>query len=1379
MMARKDARGSVKPLDMHREWLELVDSDGPFIAAPVLAQVYNNGMGSVFEQRLAAYDTFKKSYQKFFSAWDDFDKSAGTDDDRARYRGARNEWVCTVLADVLGWGSHLVSYVDAPSPYAVSSPQQSVDVLAQFALQTDAMSKPDVLVTLVPATDSLRVAPGDSWAADYIDRMDALLRHQGVSLGLVTDGRWWGLVCARPNAMTASGVVDALTWVEEPATRDAFFTLLGLRSVAGGKPEHRLEQLFVDSVAAAEEVTEALGAQVRRAVELLIQAFSEADSLAKARGETTVLPENPSEAYEAAVTVMMRVVFLLFAEERGLLPTGILFEQGYGIAGELERLRARKAQESEEALDATSLTWHRLLATSRALYEGTSFENMRMPAYGGSLFDPQRFDFLTATSESGTLRLTVSDRVLLHVLESVQVAVIKREARRISFRDIDVEQIGYIYEGLLGYTVGFTESITLGLGGKEGEEPEVTLDQIEALAARVPTSDAKAFAAALIELVKEDQPSCKPQTVSQVAKLLGQTSAASAISALSQLVGKDSEEFRRIEPWLPLVRMDLRQRPFIVPAGGLIVKETPSRKNAGAHYTPKSLAEEVVTHALEPLCYSPGPYQTNNRDEFVLKSPGDILRLRVADIACGSGAFLVAAARYLADRLVEAWLVENPDWAGRKDLKSRALREVVARCLYGADINEMAVEMCKLSLWLVSLDPKLPFSFVDDKIFVGNSLLGVTDLKQIGRSHIDVSVERESLELGLPMDSVVDQAVKLRQDLANQVDENDPMRSTAYKKRLLAQYRELTAQLSKIADGVVAAGLPLGGKPGKKLDEAYENLRVALSLAYPADGSAGSSDMLDSIIDRGLTPTVATDYERWQPLHWVLAAPDIFVENGGFDAVIGNPPFLGNRKITGAMGENLRDWLINILAYGQKGGADLVAYFFLRSQKLLNLHGSLGFIATNTLAQGDTREVGLVQMTERGFTIARAVQSRKWPASSANLEYAAVWGTVDVLSPDIHRFVEDTPVTKISTLLEPAGTAEGDPLPLEENDDISYQGVITLGKGFSVETEEAHRWIAADSTLAEVVRPYLGGKDLNSRSDFSASRYVIDFNDRPESEAAKYNLAFERVKVEVKPERQRKKTNGDYVLRKPLPERWWQYADKRPAMRRAIADLDRVIVIAQVSSTLMPALVKADQVLDAKLIVFALDDYASFATLSSDLHRFWILKYGTTMRTDATYTPSSVFLPFPRPESTPELEAVGRVLDEERSEIMLRRQLGLTKLYNLVNDPELPDAADPDVARLRQIHRELDAAVAAAYGWGDITLDHGFYTYKQITRYSISPAARVEILDRLLAENHRRAALEAEAAAQAAKDKPEATKKRREPKKKSTPVPPRQKESLF
>lgn len=835
-MGRLNTRGRLglntpSVTELHRAWLELVDTEGPFLAIPPLKRVWPQGMPALSDDRKTALVDARKDFE---AAWERFDRTPDNDAALDSYRVARDKWVETVLRDVAGWAESL-SWGEAPGVHA-QSPNRAVTVTAQAAL--NGVDGIGALVQVVDPTDSLRQTPNDLWAATPVDRTEALLRENEVQVGIVTDGRWWGLVCARAGAMAASGVVDALTWIEEPRTRDAFLALIGRQHIIGGDPAERLPVLFEESVAAAEEITEALGAQVRSAVELLIQSLSESAADADRRGLPDPLPTRTHDTYEAAVTVMMRVVFLLFAEERGLLPSGELFDQGYGIAQELDRLIARETEESEEALDSTSLTWHRLLATSQALFGGASFESLRMPAYGGSLFDSARFPFLTATNDQGTLAVTVSDRVMLHVLRSVQVAAIKGEARRVSFRDIDVEQIGYIYEGLLGYTANRVDQTFVGLKGTAGVEPEIPLTKLEELAEA--NADPKRLAVAIRAWVEGDQPSAKAASASALAKAITADVAPSVISALTQAVGDDPVLRDRVRPWLGLIRLDLRKRPFVVRPGGLVVKETPSRKNAGAHYTPKSLAEDVVLHALQPLCYSPGPHQTAEEERWVLRSSDELLDLKVADIACGSGAFLVASARYLADRVVEAWIAEDPVNVARKDLHTRAVRQVVANCLYGADINDMAVEMCKLSLWLVSLDRDMPFSFVDDKVFLGNSLLGLTSLDQIRRLHIDPTRSTEIehyYQYDVDIDGIVRKAVDLRRDLASPVDDADPARSGAAKRRQLAQLRTTTTDLRRIADGVIAAGLPLGGKPGRGLDEAYENLRIAVKTAYPDDGA--------------------------------------------------------------------------------------------------------------------------------------------------------------------------------------------------------------------------------------------------------------------------------------------------------------------------------------------------------------------------------------------------------------------------------------------------------------------------------------------------------------------------------------------------------------
>jgi hypothetical protein len=1304
--------------DLHRSWLELVDTDGPFLAVPALERIYPQGIPQPDARALDAIKDAKPAFEKAWENWDEHpDDEAALD----LYLDARDTWVELVLRQGLRWGNSYT--VPAPATAEVRSPDYTITVRADGALVHGDTT--GVLVLVTDPTGSLRDPLTDGWSASPIDRMEELLRVSDVPVGVVTDGRWWAIVSARPQTMVASGIVDAQTWIEEPPTRNAFIELLQRRRLVGGKQQDRLTELFGESVTAAEKITEALGTQVRRAVELIVQALSEGALDAQRRGEADPLPPARGEVYEAAVTVMMRVVFLLFAEERGLLPQSRLFAMGYGISDELDLLDAREKEEGERALDATFLTWHRLLATSRALYRGASFEDLRLPEYGGSLFDSARFPFLTACDSQDTLAITVSDRVMLEVLRAVQIAQLPGGARRISFRDIDVEQIGYIYEGLLGYSCEPAEEIVVGLTGSAGSEPEIPLTTLEELAEAQRTE--AALVDAILAWIKQHQPAAKPSSKAALTKALKAGETLDDTEIALRDVTDDPELRERLRPFIGIIRRDLRNRPLVVEPGGVLLVETPSRASAGAHYTPRSLAEEVVRYALEPLVYAPGPHQTADRDAWRPIDSDQILDLRIADIACGSGAFLVAAARYLADRLVEAWQREGVAY-GRTphDLHVHAIRTVVATCLYGADINGMAVEMCKLSLWLVSLDPKLPFSFVDDKVLHGNALLGLTDAEQLRRLHIDPAAAGNQLSIfALDVDDILDQASRLRRQLATEVDDNDPQRSAATKRRQWRRYQELTEQLADVADGIVAAGLQWGGKPGKQLKAAYENLRIAVESAYPAGGGESDRTLLDGIQAAGLTPTVTTDYERWKPLHWILAVPDV-MERGGFDAVVGNPPFLGGQKQTSTIGANVRDWLIAAIAGGRKGSADLVAYFVLRAHQLVTARGNTGLIATNTLAQGDTREVGLDQITGSGIQIQRAIKSAPWPSSSAALEYCAVWTSKEQLPPEAERILDGEQVTGITSSLDRQSRVAGRPFRLVANRGRSFQGSNVLGKGFILTPQQAQGMIDNDPRNRDVLFPYLNGEDLNSRPDCSARRWVINFHDWSEERARSYSEVFEIVERLVKPVRQQ----NSRVTRR---EHWWQFAERAPRLYEAIRGLDRILVVALVSRTVMPVKVPARQVLAHKLAVFASDDNAELALLSSSFHGAWAWRNSSTMKADLNYAPSDVYETLPHPGPTPVMTELGALLHRVRTEIMQDRELGLTKLYNAFHSV---DVTDSDLQDLRRIHAEVDAAVAEAYGWSDLDLGHGFHETRQGLRYTLKPTAQAEVLDRLLELNH-------------------------------------------
>ncbi|WP_245873425.1 Eco57I restriction-modification methylase domain-containing protein [Brevibacterium ihuae] len=1316
--------------------MELVDTEGPFIALPVLTKAFGSGIPQLEAGKKLALTAAKPVFDR---ARDAFDEAKDKDSALPVYRSARDAWVETVLRDVLGWGKFWQPG-DAACATTVRSPDHSVEVKATGALRR----KDDVgaLVWVIDPVEGLREAGTDGWSDSPIDRMELLLREADLPVGIVTDGRWWAVVSAPKETIAASGIVDAQTWIEEPEVRDAFVELLSPGRLVGKKDEEKLSTLFKDSVLASDDITEELGKQVRRAVELVVAALDEAAADARHRGEPDPLPAEGEEIYDAVVTVLMRVVFLLFAQERGLLPTGELYSAGYGLSDQREVLEKRLLDEDAEALDATSLTWHRLLATSQALYAGATFEDLRLPAYGGSLFDPTRFPLLTATTQRGTLAVTVSDRVMLEVLRAVQTAHIKGELRVISFRDIDVEQIGYIYEGLLGYTVKRAPEVLIGLAGTKGSEPEIPLATLNDLYEQVDGDDAK-LGAAVVKWVKANQPGAEHKTAGQYAKLLAAGDTMADAEQALRSVTTDEDLRAELRSWIGVIRRDLRGRPVVILSGGLVVAETPSRKNAGAHYTPRALAEEVVLHALEPIVYAPGPHQTADRSAWQLKSSTEILNLKVADIACGSGAFLVAAARYLAARLQEAWLAEGT-WIDRSpaERETKALRAVVAHCLYGADINGMAVEMCKLSLWLVSLDHNLPFSFVDDKVLHGNSLLGLTSVRQLEELHIapkpphnqQFGLEFSGTELVARFDisDRIQRAIALRQALASEIDNNDPTRSANAKHNQMRQLSEHTAQVRTLADSVIAAGLALGGKPSKKLDEAYENLRMAVGRAVPAPGGTPDTAMLDAILKKGLTPAVSTDYERWQPLHWCLEVPDVMAR-GGFDAIIGNPPFLGGKKITPAMGKNIREWLVNQIAEGAVGNADLVAYFILRAASLLRKSGGFGLVATNSISQNENRKVALAPLLMTEFELYRAVRSSRWTAPGAVLEIAQLWATRESLGAGVPRWVDDLSTHRISEHLEPAGRVQGDPSPLSGSRDLAYIGCNVNGMGFTLPKETAAAWIAEDERNREVLRPFFGGEELNEQPVAKSSRWVVDFFGMTETQARSFEKPYAWVLERVRPERLKLKNKPK------LQEKWWLYEASAVELRRRQEGLREVLAQTRLSKTQMPLRAPASALFADSCVVFPFQEHWMQAVLSSCLHQQWSLVYGSGMRDDPRYTPKSVARTFPIPKETSDLNVIGRRLDDFRSQAMQIRGIGITAIYDLVNSR---GCSDPDISELRRIHVDLDSTVMAAYGWGDVELNHGFHTYRQMTRWTVCPEARDEILDRLLEENHRRAALQ-------------------------------------
>jgi hypothetical protein len=320
-------------------------------------------------------------------------------------------------------------------------------------------------------------------------------------------------------------------------------------------------------------------------------------------------------------------------------------------------------------------------------------------------------------------------------------------------------------------------------------------------------------------------------------------------------------------------------------------------------------------------------------------------------------------------------------------------------------------------------------------------------------------------------------------------------------------------------------------------------------------------------------------------------------------------------------------------------------------------------------------------------------------------------------------------VQSLNSMLD-ADTGEPTPMKIPANAGICHQGVIPQGKGFVITPDEYLELLEADKSSADVIRPYLDGHDVTDNPNLQPSRYVLDFGEMSEKEARQYKPVFKIAEERIRPERSTGK--GTRCV-----EEWWKHLRPRPEMRRRLSALSEYLVIVGHTKFVTPARVTTDFLPSSALRVFCSDSYALQAFLSSSIHVEWAVKWGSTLGESIRYNPSVVFESIPLPRKTQLLEEIGEQFQKERREIMVRRSLGLTDLYNLMSDPDAKD--DVDVVRMRQLQIGVDEAVMSAYGWEDVPLDHGFHVYRRMKRFTVSPTAWSRILDRLVKENLRRA----------------------------------------
>lgn len=1336
----------------HHDWLSLIEISGPFLAVPVLKEAFPQGL-----EQLDA--TKRKRLRQAYEEW----REAFEQED-AQFAELHLAWIDEVLSrglelDADGKGEILKRVDWCVANLKASLPEHGITLSPNLAVVDEQRSnKPLLLIqTYAQDIDLDTTLKQDGWVATPADRMVQLCRSLGCRLGLVTNGERWMLVDAPLGAVTTFASWYARIWSQEPITLQAFVHLLGIRRFFVDESE-QLPALFDLSLRFQDEVTDALGEQVRRAVEVLIQTLDKVD---QDRNRELLHDVKESELYEAALTVMMRLVFLLSAEERGLLLMG---DERYEANYALSTLRMQLRIESDDILERRRDAWSRLLSIFRSVFGGIEHENLRLPALGGSLFDPDRFPFLEGRAKGSNWRsdaakpLPIDNRTVLLLLEAIQ----QFQGRTLSYRALDVEQIGYVYEGLLERTVKRTDEVTLELDAtKSAKTPWVKLAELDS--ARLDGT------ARLAELLQELSGSSASRVRNDLAKPVDDILAGRLLTAC---LG-DTKLRDRVKPYTHLLRTDPWGYPLVYPAGAFIVTTGSDRRETGTHYTPKSLTEAIVAETLTPVAYV-GPAEGTPRDRWALKSPAELLDLKICDPAMGSGAFLVQACRWLSDRLVEAWSqVEAVGktvsvdgevlYAGAakeplpRDSEARtviARRLIAERCLYGVDLNPLAVELAKLSIWLVTLAKGRPFGFLDHNLRCGDSLLGIHRLDQLIELTMTPGCKGQQRLFGQNIELAVQEAITLRQQLrAMPIRDIHDVEAMA---QLDADARQKLEVPECIADAFIGEVFASGGNA-----IAIENAIVSLAIlaGQAIDGSPGSLDAIRRRSLLTLSTDLPADKPARQPFHWPLEFPEVFAhERGCFDGIVGNPPFLGGQRITGVAGTAFRDWLVAHIADGRRGSADLVAYFFLRSWALLRIGGGFGLLAVNTIAEGDTRQVGLESMVCEGAVIHAAYPNEPWPGKAA-----VVTSRVHVHKGEWlgERLLLGRPTLFISAFL--SDREVWSPKQLKGNAGLAFQGCITRGLGFVLTLDHAQQMLVANPQNAGVLFPYINGDDINSSSRQTASRWVINFWDWPEEIARKYQQPWDWVDKNVKDERHRQK-DGKFVCSEVLRNEWWLYEGRRISLFHSIGagenflkhpkdwqpskKKERIIVSARITKYFAPSYSISNAVFSDTVVVFLRDDRDFFALLNSTLFSVWAAQMSSRMGMTMRFSPTDCVETFPiKTLRSDELGQLADRYDVLRKKIMNAECVGITELYNRFHN-NLENAQIYDSLRLLQC--EIDRSIARAYSWEDLDLGHGFHEVPYLPendriRFTISEAARVEVLRRLLVLNKQRYEEEVEA----------------------------------
>ncbi len=973
----------------HLEWLGFIQPNGLVVSAPALVKA-----GAILNRQDAEGQG----------------RLAGCVDQRAVFPG-RDPEPCVrdfreFASTVLGWGFSSKGYAgteEAPVPdnLTVVLPDYGETLRPDFAVrERDPRNGPppwQLLVQVLDAAqdfDKATTGPGGLEASPQ-GRAERLLRGTGVPAGVLFNGVALRLISA-PRGESSGWMdfrfADLVNTAGRPLC-SALRLLLSEQRLLALPREQRLAALLESSRKYQNEVSERLSEQVLHALYELLRGFQAAHDSSGDELLREPLSEegDRNDVYRGLLSVILRLVFLLYAEERGMLPEDESFARHYSLTGLYQRLREDAAL-NPDTMDQRFGAWAQLLVLFRIIHDGARAYRtggaVSLPERRGALFDPDRFRFLEGRSGVGVRQTPervlpphISDGVVYRVLEKLLVL----DGERISYRTLDVEQIGSVYETIMGFRLETAtgRSVAIKPAKKLGAPNTVDLDALLA------------------------QPNARR----------GRWLQAHADRTITDKVAKGLREAETVDDLhVALDRvLDKDATPDIAPPGALVLQPNEERRRSGSHYTPRELTEPIVRHTLAPLL------DRLRGEDSRVPTPDQILDLKICDPAMGSGAFLVETCRQLADALIDAWGVHGamPVIPPDEDEVIYARRMIAQKCLYGIDRNPMAVDLAKVSLWLSTLARDHPLTFVDHAFRHGDSLVGLTR-RQIEALHWKGG--QWPVLGGFGVQEAVEEASVLRR----QIREADDTVTELRLQNLWRDAQDALIEVRLFGDLVLAA---------------------FFEVAKPKERESRLQAYQEAILNRQSRRSAA-DLEEgrnaempFAPFHWEIEFPEVFErENPGFDGFVGNPPFAGKNNVAAGNVTGYPSWLKEMHDESH-GNADLVAHFYRRAFNLIRDGGTFGLIATNTIAQGDTRSTGLRWICEHEGEIYRATKRVKWPGDAA-----VIVSVLHVTRGEYvgNRVLDGEMVDRITAFLFHRG-GHADPARLAANSGKSFQGSIALG----------------------------------------------------------------------------------------------------------------------------------------------------------------------------------------------------------------------------------------------------------------------------------------------------------------------------------------------